>query len=124
MSGKVKLQLAQYRELAAFSQFESDLDAATKAQLDRGARIVEMFKQGAFCPVPVAVQTSVMWAMENDFFDSIEVPRITEAVESLKGYFAASGKEVVDKIREEGNLTEGIEEALRRAIEDWKRSFA
>ena len=124
VSGKVKLQLAQYRELAAFSQFESDLDAATKAQLDRGARIVEMFKQGAFCPVPVAVQTSVMWAMENDFFDSIEVPRITEAVESLKEYFGGSGKEVVDKIREEGNLTEGIEEDLRRAVEDWKRSFA
>ncbi|MBO94710.1 MAG: F0F1 ATP synthase subunit alpha [Opitutales bacterium] len=124
VAGKVKLQLAQYRELAAFSQFESDLDAATKAQLDRGARIVEMFKQGAFCPVPVAIQTGVMWAMENDFFDSIEVPRITEAVESLKEYFGASGKEVVDKIREEGNLTEGIEEDLRRAVEDWKRSFA
>ena len=124
VAGKVKLQLAQYRELAAFSQFESDLDADTKAQLDRGARIVEMFKQGAFCPVPVAIQTGVMWAMENDFFDSIEVPRITEAVESLKEYFGASGKEVVDKIREEGNLTEGIEEDLRRAVEDWKRSFA
>ena len=124
VAGKVKLQLAQYRELAAFSQFESDLDAATKAQLDRGARIVEMFKQGAFSPVPVAIQTSVMWAMENDFFDSIEVSRITEAVESLKEYFAASGKEVVDKIHDEGNLTEGIEEDLRRAVEDWKRSFA
>ena len=124
MAGKVKLQLAQYRELAAFSQFESDLDPATKAQLDRGARIVEMFKQGAFSPVPVEVQTGVMWAMENDFFDSIEVPRITDAVESLKEYFASSGKEVIDKIREEGNLSESIEEDLRRCVEDWKRSFA
>ena len=124
VAGKVKLQLAQYRELAAFSQFESDLDPATKAQLDRGARIVEMFKQGAFSPVPVEVQTGVMWAMENDFFDSIEVPRITDAVESLKEYFASSGKEVIDKIREEGNLSESIEEDLRRCVEDWKRSFA
>jgi len=124
VAGKVKLQLAQYRELAAFSQFESDLDPATKAQLDRGARIVEMFKQGAFSPVPVEVQTGVMWAMENDFFDSIEVPRITDSVESLKEYFASSGKEVIDKIREEGNLSESIEEDLRRCVEDWKRSFA
>jgi len=62
--------------------------------------------------------------MENDFFDSIEVPRITDAVESLKEYFASSGKEVIDKIREEGNLSESIEEDLRRCVEDWKRSFA
>jgi len=124
VAGKVKLQLAQFRELAAFSQFESDLDAATKAQLDRGARIVEMFKQGAFCPVPVEIQTGVMWTMENDFFDSIEVTRITEAVESLKEFLGSSGKDVTDKIRKEGNLTEEIEEELRRAVEDWKRSFA
>ena len=65
-----------------------------------------------------------MWTMENDFFDSIEVNRITEAVESLKEYFAGSGKEIADKIRDEGNLTEEIEEGLRRAVEDWKRSFA
>jgi len=120
----VKLQLAQFRELAAFSQFESDLDAATKAQLDRGARIVEMFKQGVYSPVPVSVQTGVMWAMENNFFDTIDVSRITAAVESLKEYFSGSGKKVVQKIHEEGNLTEGIEEDLRRAVEDWKRSFA
>ena len=74
--------------------------------------------------VPVEIQTCVMWAMENDFFDSIEVSRITEAVESLKEYLAGSGKGVADKIRNEGNLTEDIEEDLRRAIEDWKRSFA
>jgi len=62
--------------------------------------------------------------MENNFFDTIEVPRITAAVESLKEYFTGSGKEVVQKIHEEGNLTESIEEDLRRAVEDWKRSFA
>ena len=60
MAGKVKLELAQFRELAAFSQFESDLDATT-ARLDRGARIVEMFKQTAFNPIPVEVQTAIMW---------------------------------------------------------------
>ena len=124
VAGKVKLQLAQYRELAAFSQFESDLDATTKAQLDRGARIVEMFKQPAAKPVPVEVQTAVMWAMQNDFFDSVEVSRIAEAVESLKEYFDGPGKEVCAKIHSEGKLTESIEEDLRRSAEDWKRSFA
>ena len=89
MAGKVKLELAQFRELAAFSQFESDLDAAMKARLDRGARIVEMFKQTAFNPIPVEGQTAIMWGMQNDFFDSIDVDKISEAVASLKDYLSA-----------------------------------
>jgi F-type H+-transporting ATPase subunit alpha len=124
VAGKVKLQLAQYRELAAFSQFESDLDPATKAQLDRGARIVEMFKQPASNPDPVEVQTAVMWAMQNDFFDSIDVVKISAGVESLKEYMNGPAKEVCSKILSEGKLTEEVEGELRRAVEDWKRSFA
>ena len=124
VAGKVKLQLAQYRELAAFSQFESDLDPATKAQLDRGARIVEMFKQPASNPDPVEVQTAVMWAMQNDFFDSVEVANIASGVESLKEYMNGPGKEICAKILSEGKLTEELESDLRRAVEDWKRSFA
>ena len=123
VAGKVKLQLAQYRELAAFSQFESDLDPATKAQLDRGARIVEMFKQPASNPDPVEVQTAVMWAMQNDFFDSIDVDKISAGVESLKEYMNGPAKEVCSKILSEGKLTEDVEGELRRAVEDWKRSF-
>ena len=123
VAGKVKLQLAQYRELAAFSQFESDLDPATKAQLDRGARIVEMFKQPASNPDPVEVQTAVMWAMQNDFFDSIDVDKISAGVESLKEYMNGPAKEVCSKILSEGKLTEEVEGELRRAVEDWKRSF-
>ena len=75
------MELAQFRELAAFSQFESDLDAATKARLERGARIVEMFKQSAYNPIPVEVQTAIMWAVQNNFFDSIEVSKISESVD-------------------------------------------
>ena len=75
VAGKVKLELAQFRELAAFSQFESDLDATTKASLDRGARIVELFKQTASNPIAVEVQTAIMWAMQNNFFDSISVEK-------------------------------------------------
>ena len=97
VAGKVKLELAQFRELAAFSQFESDLDASTKARLDRGARIVEMFKQGAYSPIPVEVQSAIMWGMQNDFFDSISAQDIQRAVESLKEYLSAQGKDVCDE---------------------------
>ena len=124
VAGKVKLELAQFRELAAFSQFESDLDASTKARLDRGARIVEMFKQGAYNPVPVEVQTAVMWAMQNDFFDSIPVNRISEAVESLKEFLATQGKEACDEIYKSGKLEEETEQKLKSSIESWKGTFA
>jgi F-type H+-transporting ATPase subunit alpha len=124
VAGKVKLELAQFRELAAFSQFESDLDATTKARLDRGARIVEMFKQGAYNPVPVEVQTAVMWAMQNDFFDSIPVSQISEAVISLKDFLKTQGQEPCSEIYNSGKMEEETEQKLRTAIEEWKRSFA
>ena len=123
VAGKVKLELAQFRELAAFSQFESDLDATTKARLDRGARIVEMFKQGAYNPVSVEVQTAVMWAMQNDFFDSIPVNQIAEAVESLKEYLSTQGTEPCNDIYSSGKLEEDTEQKLKGAVEDWKSTY-
>lgn len=122
VSGKVKLELAQFRELAAFSQFESDLDAATKARLDRGARIVELFKQSAFNPVSVEIQTAVMWAVQNDFFDSIEVSNIASSVNSLKEYLSTQGTEACEEIYKSGKLEKETEEKLRSALEDWKRT--
>ena len=124
VAGKVKLELAQFRELAAFSQFESDLDAATKARLDRGARIVEMFKQTAFNPIPVEIQTAIMWGMQNDFFDSIDVDQISNAVSSLKDYLSTQGKDVCNEIYQSGKLEESTEQNLRTALEDWKKTFA
>ena len=124
VAGKVKLELAQFRELAAFSQFESDLDAATKSRLDRGARIVEMFKQTAFNPIPVEIQTAIMWGMQNDFFDSIEVEQISNAVASLKDYLGTQGKDVCNEIYQSGKLDENTEQNLKTTLEDWKRTFA
>ena len=124
VAGKVKLELAQFRELAAFSQFESDLDASTKARLDRGARIVEMFKQGAYSPIPVEVQTAIMWGIQNDFFDSISVQDIRRAVESLKEYLSTQGKEACQEIYTTGKLEDKTVQKLRVALEDWKRTFA
>ncbi|MEC7543806.1 MAG: F0F1 ATP synthase subunit alpha [Verrucomicrobiota bacterium] len=124
VAGKVKLELAQFRELAAFSQFESDLDASTKARLDRGARIVEMFKQTAYNPIPVEIQTALMWAMQNNFFDSIEVSDINSAVTSLQEHMATQGKEVCDLIYESGKLEEETEQKLKTVVEDWRRTFS
>ena len=124
VAGKVKLELAQFRELAAFSQFESDLDASTKARLDRGARIVEIFKQGAYSPIPVEVQTAIMWGIQNDFFDSISVQDIRRAVESLKEYLSSQGKEACQEIYTTGKLEDETVQKLRVALEDWKRTFA
>jgi F-type H+-transporting ATPase subunit alpha len=124
VAGRVKLQLAQYRELAAFSQFESDLDANTKATLDRGARIVEVFKQPAYSPIPVEIQVGIMWAVQNDFFDSIAPEKVSGAVSSLKEYLAASGKSVVSTILKEKSISDTTEADLRKAVEDWKRGFA
>src|SRR5476651_1566660 len=78
VAGKVKLDLAQFRELAAFAQFGSDLDATTKARLDRGQRIVELFKQTQYNPIPVEEQVAVLWAMQNGYLDSVAVDKVKE----------------------------------------------
>ena len=78
VAGKVKLDLAQYRELAAFAQFGSDLDTATRARLDRGQRIVELFKQKQYNPIPVEEQVAIMWAMQNGYIDAVPVDRVKE----------------------------------------------
>jgi len=85
---------------------------------------VEMFKQGAYNPVPVEVQTAVMWAMQNDFFDTIPVNQIAEAVESLKEYLSTQGTEACNEIYASGKLEEDTEQKLKSAVEDWKRAFA
>ena len=79
VGGKLKGELAQFRELAAFAQFGSDLDAKTKAQLDRGGRIVELFKQPAYSPAPIELQVAVLFAMQKNFFDSIEIKKVVAA---------------------------------------------
>ena len=100
------------------------MDAATKARLERGARIVEMFKQSAYNPIPVEVQTAIMWAVQNNFFDSIEVSKISESVDSLKEYLASQASEICQEIYSTGKLEEENEEKLKAAVKDWKRTLA
>src|SRR5206468_10840340 len=78
VAGKIKLDLAQFRELAAFAQFGSDLDAKTQAQLERGKRIVELFKQNQYNPLPVENQVVALWAVQNGHMDDVPVDKIKD----------------------------------------------
>ena len=123
VAGKVKLELAQYRELAAFAQFGSDLDARTKAQLDRGSRLVELFKQPAFSPKPVEIQVGLLWAAQNGYFDDIDVKRMVEASGSFDEFLASRKGELLAQIRTDKEINDEVAEGLRGAVEDWKKVF-
>jgi F-type H+/Na+-transporting ATPase subunit alpha len=124
VAGKVKLQLAQFRELESFAQFGSDLDAQTKSQLERGARVVELFKQNIANPIPVEVQSSLIWAVQNGYLDKIEVPKIVEATASLREFFETRGVKLMDTIREEANISEDTEAKLKSSLEEWLAGFS
>ena len=106
VAGKMKLDLAQFRELAAFAQFGSDLDAATKARLDRGQRIVELFKQKQYNPIPVEEQVAIMWAMQNGYLDPVPVERVKEFQIKLQDCLQTRKESVAPRDpRQEGRST-------------------
>jgi len=124
VGGKLKGELAQFRELAAFAQFGSDLDAKTKAQLDRGSRIVELFKQPAFNPLPIELQVSVLFAMQKGFFDPVDVKKVVAAASSLKDFFTTRKDALLTEIRTKAALDKDLEAKLQAACEEWKPTFA
>ena len=124
VAGKIKLELAQFRELAAFAQFGSDLDAKTKAQLDRGSRIVELFKQPAFNPVPIEEQVAVLWAMQNNYFDEVDVSKVVAASNSVRDFFVSRKEALLNKIREQAKIDDALASELKAAIEEWKSTFS
>ena len=119
VAGKVKLDLAQFRELAAFAQFGSDLDAATKARLDRGQRIVELFKQKQYNPLPVELQVAVMWAMQNGFLDPVPVDRVKEFQTKLQDYLETRKEALLATIRDRKELNADLEANLKSALEEF-----
>jgi len=123
VAGKVKLDLAQFRELAAFAQFGSDLDAATKARLDRGQRIVELFKQIQYNPIPVEQQVAVMWAMQNGYVDPVPVERVKEFQTKLQDYLETRKESLLRSIREKKQIDEGLESQLKAALEEFKTTW-
>jgi F-type H+/Na+-transporting ATPase subunit alpha len=123
VAGKIKGELAQFRELAAFAQFGSDLDARTRAQLDRGSRIVELFKQPAFNPLAIEVQAAVLWAMQNNYFDSIDVKKIVEAAQQLKEFLGTRKQALLDNLRQKAAIDETLAAELKKAVEEWKATY-
>jgi F-type H+-transporting ATPase subunit alpha len=120
VAGKVKLDLAQFRELAAFAQFGSDLDAATKARLDRGQRIVELFKQKQYNPIPVEQQVAVMWAMQNGYLDTVPVERVKEYQIKLQDWLETRKEVLLQSIRDKKQIDEDLETQLRSALDEFK----
>src|SRR5438067_3731348 len=119
VAGKVKLDLAQFRELAAFAQFGSDLDAATKARLDRGQRIVELFKQIQYNPIPVELQVAVMWAMQNGFIDPVPVERVKEFQNKLQDFLETRKESLLESIRQKKQLDAELEANLKATLEEF-----
>ena len=123
VAGTIKLDLAQFRELAAFSQFGSDLDAGTKAKLDRGARVVELFKQGQYSPIAVEEMAAVIWTMKNGYLDDVPVERVKEFQAKLQEYLQTRKTDVLTSIREKKALDKDNEAALKSAVEEFKQTF-
>ncbi len=124
VAGRLRLDLAQYRELEAFAQFGSDLDAATQRQLARGARTVEMLKQPQYQPMAVENQVAVIYAVTNGYLDDIDVGLVRQWELGFHQDMAAKHQDVLDGIREGGQLTDELTEQLVSAIESFNASFA
>ena len=122
VAGTTKLDLAQFRELAAFAQFGSDLDAATKAKLDRGARIVELFKQQQYLPKSLEIEVANLYAMQKGYFDDVPVDRIRECQGKMEEFLLARKESLLDTIRNDKTI-EKCEGDLKQAIEDFKASW-
>src|SRR5256886_94792 len=108
VAGQLKGDLAQFRELAAFAQFGSELDAKTQAQIDRGKRIMEVFKQPQYSQIPVEVQVAVLWAVQNGYLDTVPVDRIKEYQAKLTEFLTTRMTELLQKIAREKQLTPAL----------------
>ncbi len=118
--GGVRLALAQYRELAAFAQFASDLDEATRRQLERGRMVTELMKQAQYQPLEVWQMALTLFAVNRDVFDDIDVNKALAAEKSMRDYIKGKYADLIKRIDEQKNLTEDDEKALMEAIADWK----
>jgi F-type H+-transporting ATPase subunit alpha len=117
VAGRLRLDLAQYRELEAFASFASDLDAATKKQLERGARTVEVLKQGQYQPMAVEHQVMILYAVTNGFLDEIPVNKIRDWERGFHEFMDTRWPQVGDALRKEKVLSKDIEAQLRKAID-------
>ena len=123
VAGTLRLDLAQYRELAAFAQFASDLDKATKAQLDRGQRLTELLKQGQYCPLPVEKQVMAIYLGTKGYLDDVAVKDVTRCEKEFLEFMEANHPEIGADIKTSKKISDENEEALKNAIAEFKETF-
>ncbi len=119
VAGQLKGDLAQFRELASFAQFGSDLDAKTQAQIDRGKRIMEVFKQPQYNPIAVEAQVAVLWAVQNGYLDQVALDRIKEFQDRFIDFLARQRSELLSRIARERTLNDSLQKELKAALEDF-----
>ncbi|MRR51197.1 MAG: F0F1 ATP synthase subunit alpha [Rhodocyclaceae bacterium] len=124
LGGGVRLALAQYRELAAFAQFASDLDEATRKQLERGRRVTELMKQPQYAPLSVAEMAISLYASNEGFMDDVDVPKILAFESALHQYLGQKHADLVNKIETSKDLDKDAEGQLKAAIAEFKKSWA
>jgi len=124
LGGGVRLDLAQYRELAAFAQFASDLDESTRKQLERGQRVTELMKQKQYSPLTVAEQSVSLFAVNNGLLDDVELKKVGAFEAALHSYMKSDHKALMDKINTSGDYSDDIAKGLRAAIESFKKTHA
>lgn len=120
LGGGVRLALAQYRELAAFSQFASDLDESTRKQLERGERVMELMKQPQYSPLTVGEMAVSLYAVDRGYLDDVEVNKIVAFEAALHDYLRSNQKKLLDQINSTGDYNDDIEATIKQAVEDFK----
>jgi F-type H+/Na+-transporting ATPase subunit alpha len=123
VAGRLRIDLAQFRSLEAFAQLGTELDKTSQAQLDRGARTVEVLKQPQYEPMPAEKQVVSIWIVSNAFLDDLPVADARRFEEQLQGWLDANHPEITAHIREKGDFPEEVEKKLREAVEEFKRGF-
>ena len=123
VAGQLKGDLAQFRELAAFAQFGSELDASTQSKIDRGKRITELFKQPQYNPIPVEIQVAVIWAVQNGYVDNIPVERMKEYQDKLTEFLTTRKDDLLRKIGHEKQFTPTLISELKAAADQFKGSW-
>src|SRR5262249_19430837 len=123
VAGRLKGDLAQFRELAAFAQFGSDLDAKTQAQIERGKRIMEVFKQPPYNPIPVEIQVVALWVAQNGFIDDVPVEKVKDFQNKLTEFLITRRTALLEKVQKEKALSDALTAELKAAATEFKQAY-
>ncbi|MEA3249463.1 MAG: F0F1 ATP synthase subunit alpha [Patescibacteria group bacterium] len=124
VAGKLRLDMAQFRELEAFAQFASDLDEATRKQIERGRRAVEVLKQDQYVPMIVEHQVAILFAVTRGYIDDVPIEKVREWEAGYLKYLDSARKDVLELIKKEGELSENVEKNLIESVEEYKKSIS